>query len=289
MHADPSIADQTAPLALDAAPGSSSGGGTTSCQDDPGAGVDSSPLGVWCHETALVEPGVAIGRGAQIGPFAHVMGGATIGADCQIGRNVVIAPTAVVGDRVTLGPGVMVDDGVVLEEGVYCGPGVVFAPVVRLPNEHLGVSTGTPAVPSAASRSLPEKRPESSTRENAPDPLPHGEDGREPIRVGRGVTLEANATILGGSTIHAYAVVGAGSVVRGEVPRYALMSGVPAARTGWICRCRQHCFDVWPNIYASCPVCKRHYKHGGRLGPEEYSPREDRRRRRAKLLGQDRH
>ena len=288
MHGDPASVDQTGSRALDAARGSSISGPTVVSQDSPGAGVDSPPLGVWCHETALVDPGGSIGRGTRIGPFAHVMAGATIGAHCQIGPSVMIAPTAVVGDRVALGAGVVVDDGVVLEEGVYCGPGVVFAPAVHRSIAHVRAAAGTPAARSAASQSSAGELPLSSPCESDVNPLPSDERRREPIHVGRGAVLEANATILGGSVIHEYAVVSAGSVVRGEVPRYALMSGVPATRTGSICRCRQHCFDLRPELYTCCPVCKRHYKDGGRLGPEEYSPEEERRRRRAELHGLER-
>ena len=39
-----------------------------------------------------------------------------------------------------------------------------------------------------------------------------------------------------GATIGRYAFVGAGAVVRGDVPDYALMLGVPAVRKGWMSR-----------------------------------------------------
>ena len=45
----------------------------------------------------------------------------------------------------------------------------------------------------------------------------------------RGATIGANATIVCGATLGRYAFIAAGAVVRGDVPDYALMIGVPAA------------------------------------------------------------
>ena len=52
----------------------------------------------------------------------------------------------------------------------------------------------------------------------------------------RGATIGANATIVCGVTIGRYAFIGAGAVVRTDVPDYALMLGVPAIRKGWMSR-----------------------------------------------------
>jgi UDP-2-acetamido-3-amino-2,3-dideoxy-glucuronate N-acetyltransferase len=54
--------------------------------------------------------------------------------------------------------------------------------------------------------------------------------------VRRGATIGANSTIVRGAAIGRYAFVGAGAVVRGDVPDYALMLGVPATRAGWMSR-----------------------------------------------------
>ena len=43
-------------------------------------------------------------------------------------------------------------------------------------------------------------------------------------------------TIVCGSVIGQYAFIGAGAVVRGGVPDYALMLGLPAVRKGWMGR-----------------------------------------------------
>jgi UDP-2-acetamido-3-amino-2,3-dideoxy-glucuronate N-acetyltransferase len=54
--------------------------------------------------------------------------------------------------------------------------------------------------------------------------------------VRRGATIGANATIVCGAMIGRYAFIGAGAVVRGDVPDYALMLGVPAKQKGWMSR-----------------------------------------------------
>ena len=50
----------------------------------------------------------------------------------------------------------------------------------------------------------------------------------------KGATLGANCTIVCGVTIGEHAFIGAGAVVTGDVPDYALMLGVPARQTGWM-------------------------------------------------------
>jgi UDP-2-acetamido-3-amino-2,3-dideoxy-glucuronate N-acetyltransferase len=52
--------------------------------------------------------------------------------------------------------------------------------------------------------------------------------------VRRGATLGANSTIVCGVTVGQYAFVGAGAVIKHDVPDYALMVGVPARQIGWM-------------------------------------------------------
>jgi UDP-2-acetamido-3-amino-2,3-dideoxy-glucuronate N-acetyltransferase len=52
--------------------------------------------------------------------------------------------------------------------------------------------------------------------------------------VKKGATLGANCTVVCGTTIGAYAFVGAGAVVNKDVRPYALMVGVPAKQIGWM-------------------------------------------------------
>ena len=76
-----------------------------------------------------------------------------------------------------------------------------------------------------------------------------------PTLVRHGATIGANATIVCGVTIGVSAFVGAGSVVRGDVPAYALVVGNPARRIGWVCTCGERL----PASLAC--TCGRRYQH----------------------------
>ena len=52
------------------------------------------------------------------------------------------------------------------------------------------------------------------------------------VTIGDAVWMGAGAKILDGVTVGKYAIVGAGSVVRSEVPAYAVAAGVPARIVG---------------------------------------------------------
>jgi len=52
--------------------------------------------------------------------------------------------------------------------------------------------------------------------------------------VRKGATIGANATIICGNEIGAYAFIGAGAVVTKPVPAYAVVVGNPAKQKGWM-------------------------------------------------------
>ncbi len=124
------------------------------------------------------------------------MPGAVIGADCNIGQNVFIASGVIIGDRVKIQNNVSLYDGVVCEDQVFIGPSAVFTNVVN-PR-------------SAVSRKSEYKK----------------------TIIRRGATIGANATIVCGHEIGAYAFIGAGAVVTKEIAPYALFVGNPARQTG---------------------------------------------------------
>lgn len=172
------------------------------------------------HPTAIVDPGAVIGDGTRIWHWVHIAAGARIGRECSFGQGVYVG-NVVIGDRVKVQNHVSIFDGVTLEDDVFCGPSMVFTNVIN-PRSH----------------------------------IPRRHEFR-PTVVRRGATIGANATILCGIEIGAYAFIGAGAVLRRSAPPYALMLGVPARRVGWMCACGVRLPD---GAEARCPACAARYR-----------------------------
>jgi UDP-2-acetamido-3-amino-2,3-dideoxy-glucuronate N-acetyltransferase len=154
--------------------------------------------GARIHPSSYVDDKVAIGEGTTIWHFCHILDGVAIGRRCSIGQNVMIGPNVRLGDNCKIQNNVSLYDGVELEDDVFCGPSCVFTNVTN-------------------PRAFVSRKAEF-----------------KPTVVRRGATIGANATIVCGVTIGAYAFIGAGAVVTRDVKPFALMVGVPARRTGWV-------------------------------------------------------
>lgn len=150
------------------------------------------------HPSAYIDDGVEIGARTAVWHFSHVLSGSVIGEDCSLGQNVVVGPNVTIGDRCRIQNNVSVYEGVTLDDGVFCGPSCVFTNVVN-------------------------PRAEVSRK-----------DEFRSTHVGRGASIGANATIVCGHDIGAYAFIAAGAVVTSDVPDHALVAGVPARRIGWM-------------------------------------------------------
>ena len=152
------------------------------------------------HPSAIVEDGARLGDGVRIWRWVHVRAGAVIGDATSIGQGCYVGAVAI-GRGCRIQNGVSIYDGVTLEDDVFLGPSCVFTNVAH-PRAH---------VPRRAAF--------------------------ERTVVGRGATIGANATIVCGVAIGAYAMIGAGAVVTRDVPPHGLVIGAPARRVGWACRC----------------------------------------------------
>jgi acetyltransferase-like isoleucine patch superfamily enzyme len=153
-------------------------------------------VSVFIHPQAVCETPL-VGEGTRIWAFAYVLKGARIGADCNLCSHVFVEGDVVIGDRVTIKSGVQLWNGTVIEDDVFIGPNVTFAN----------------------------------------DKFPRSKqylDRYTPTLLCRGASIGANATILPGLTIGRVAMVGAGSVVTGDVPPNAIVTGNPARIAGYV-------------------------------------------------------
>jgi len=149
------------------------------------------------HETAVVDTDVQIGKGSKIWHFSHIMSHCSLGDNCILGQNVFLGDSVRVGSGVKIQNNVSVYSGVEIEDDVFLGPSMVF------------------------------------TNVNAPRSFIKQKNYARTL-VKKGASIGANATIVCGNTIGAYAFIGAGSVVTCEVPDFAFIYGVPARQQGWV-------------------------------------------------------
>lgn len=150
------------------------------------------------HPTAIIDEGCSIGAGTKIWHFSHIMPGAVIGEQCNLGQNVVVMPEVMLGRNVKVQNNVSIYSGVVCEDDVFLGPSMVFTNILN-------------------PRSAVVRR-----------------DQYLKTMVRKGASIGANATILCGIEIGAYALIGAGAVVTKSVKPYALVVGNPSKQRGWV-------------------------------------------------------
>jgi UDP-2-acetamido-3-amino-2,3-dideoxy-glucuronate N-acetyltransferase len=177
----------------------------------------------FAHPTAVIDEGAEISEGVKIWHFSHIMPGCKIGEGCNLGQNVVVSPKVILGKNVRVQNNVSIYEGVVCEDDVFLGPSIVFTNVI---NPRSAVS-----------------------RKNE----------YKPTLVRKGASIGANATIVCGNEIGAYAFIGAGAVVTKPVPPYALVVGNPARQTGWISE-YGHKLHFDEEGWATCPESGEKYR-----------------------------
>lgn len=162
----------------------------------------------YVHPTAEIAPGARIGSGTKIWQHAQVREGAVVGEGCILGKDVYVDAKVTIGHRVKVQNGVSIYHGVTLEDGVFCGPHCVFT---------------NDKVPRAIT-------PDGTLKQD-------GDWAVSPTLVKSGASIGAHATVVCGTTIGRWALVGAGAVVTHDVPDYGLVYGNPARLHGFICPC----------------------------------------------------
>lgn len=152
----------------------------------------------FAHQTAVVDDNCSIGKDTKIWHFSHIMSGCVIGEGCNIGQNVVISPSVILGKNVKIQNNVSVYTGVICEDDVFLGPSMVFTNVIN-PRSHV------------------------NRKSEYAQTLVH-----------KGASIGANATVVCGNEIGAYALIGAGAVITKPVKPFALVVGNPAKQIGWV-------------------------------------------------------
>jgi UDP-2-acetamido-3-amino-2,3-dideoxy-glucuronate N-acetyltransferase len=138
-----------------------------------------------------------IGENTTIWQFCVVLSGASIGCNCNINCHVFIENEVIIGDNVTVKSGVQIWDGITIADNVFIGPNVTF------------------------------------TNDLIPRSKQYHDTYSKTI-VKTGASIGANATIVAGNTIGAFALIGAGSVVTKDVPAYNVYYGNPAKHKGYV-------------------------------------------------------
>lgn len=214
-------------------------------QERPKAGV---------HPTAVIGRGTTIGRGASIGPHA------VVGDSCEIDSEVVIGPSCAIGDGVRIGASTMLyphvtiyarcDIGarVILHSGAVVGSdGFGYVPVdgrqVKVP--HVGRVVIEDDVEIGANSTI-DRGTLGDTRIGAGTKIDNLCQIGHNVTIGRDVVIAAEAGISGSVTIgdrvvmagkvgvvdHVTigddVVVMGGAAIRKDVPRGAVMWGIPA-------------------------------------------------------------
>jgi UDP-2-acetamido-3-amino-2,3-dideoxy-glucuronate N-acetyltransferase len=177
----------------------------------------------YAHPTAVIDDGCTIAKDVKVWHFSHIMPNCTIGEGCNIGQNVVISPEVVLGKNVKIQNNVSIYTGVTCDDDVFLGPSMVFTNVT---NPRSGVNR-------------------------------RGQYSK--THVGKGASIGANATIVCGHDIGAYAFIGAGAVVTKNVPPYSLWVGNPAKQLGWMSEYGHRLIFNKEGI-AECEESKEKYK-----------------------------
>lgn len=174
-------------------------------------------MGVYIHPTAEVSEEAYLGNNTKVWNLAQVREHSHVGCDCIISKNVYIDTGVVIGNRVKIQNNVNVYHGVVVEDDVFLGPSMTFT--------------------------------------NDMYPRAFIEDWKiTETLVKRGASIGANVTVVCGTVIGEYAMIGSGSVVTKNVHSHALMVGNPARQIGWVCRCGNRLDQA-----GTCKVCGKKY------------------------------
>ena len=138
-----------------------------------------------------------IGKNTFVWQYSIILAGVVIGDNCNINCHTFIENDVQIGSNVTIKSGVYLWDGINISDNVFVGPNVTFT------NDERPRSKRYPSI-------------------------------FKKIKVDNNASIGAGAIILGGVTIGAFSMIGAGALVTRDVPERALVVGSPARITAWL-------------------------------------------------------
>lgn len=175
-------------------------------------------MDVFIHDTAEVSDKADIGLGTKIWNNAQIRENVKIGTNCIVSKNVYIDAGVNIGDRVKIQNNVNVYHGVTVGNDVFLGPSMTF------------------------------------TNDMYPRAFNLDWEVSE-TKVEDGASIGANATIICGVNIGKYSMIGSGSVVKHDVPQFALVVGNPAKKIDYVCKCGCR---LWNGM--ECSKCGKKYR-----------------------------
>jgi UDP-2-acetamido-3-amino-2,3-dideoxy-glucuronate N-acetyltransferase len=176
--------------------------------------------GIKIHPSAEVSEKAIIGSGTYIWNQVQVRENCTIGSNCILSKDVYIDFDVIIGNNVKIQNGVSVYHGVEIEDDVFLGPHMVFTNDLY-PRAYIGDFKVYKTI------------------------------------IKKGASIGANATIVCGTTIGNYAMIGAGSVITKDVPNNALVVGNPGKIIGFVGKQGQKLIKLETTLDAvimRCPV-----------------------------------
>ncbi len=180
-------------------------------------------MAIYIHPTAIVDEGATLGEGTSVWHFCHIMPKVSLGEKCNLGQNVFVANGVKLGNNVKVQNNVSIYEGVICEDDVFLGPSMVFTNIL---------------IPRSAI-------------------VRKGQYIETMVR--KGASIGANATIVCGHEIGAYAMIGAGAVVTKNIKPYALVLGNPAKQVGWVSE-YGHRLQFNEQNEAVCPESGQQYR-----------------------------
>ena len=153
--------------------------------------------GVKIHPSAEVSEHAVIGKGTYVWNQVQVREKCQIGNNCILSKDVYIDFDVIIGNNVKIQNGVSVYHGVEIEDDVFLGPHMVFTNDLY-PRAFIGDFKVYKTI------------------------------------IKKGASIGANSTIICGTSVGEYAMIGAGSVITKDVPAHALVIGNPGRIVGFV-------------------------------------------------------